>query len=47
VDQNYPHLLGGKFVNEDTFSLLLKLNCSITFGDIDIIIVLRGGHNRK
>ncbi len=22
IDQKYPHLLGGKFVNGDTFSLL-------------------------
>jgi hypothetical protein len=47
VDQKYPHFLGGKFVNGDTFGLLLKLSCSITFGDIDIIIVLKCGHNRK
>jgi hypothetical protein len=47
VDQKYPHLLCSKFVNEDTFSLLLKLSCSITFGDIDITTVLRCGHNRK
>jgi hypothetical protein len=31
VDQKYPHLLNGKFVNGDTFSLLLKLNCSIYY----------------
>jgi len=43
----YPHLLGGKFVNGDTFSLLKKFSYSITFGDIDIIIVLRCDHNRK
>jgi hypothetical protein len=47
VDQKYPHLLSGKFINKDTFNLLSKLNCSITFGDIDIIIVLKGGHNKK
>jgi hypothetical protein len=43
----YPHLPSGKFANGDIFSLLLKLNCYITFGDINIIIVLKGGHNRK
>jgi hypothetical protein len=41
VDQKYPHSLDGKFVNGDILSLLLKLCCFITFGDIDIIIVLR------
>jgi len=47
VDQKYPHLLGGKFVNGDTFSLLKKLNCFIIFRNIDIIIVLRGGRNKN
>jgi len=47
VDQKYPHLLGGKFVNGDIFSLLLKFSCSITFGDIDIILVLRCDHTIK
>jgi hypothetical protein len=47
VDPKYPHLPCGKFVNGDTFSLFLRFNCSIIFGDIDIIMVLRGGHNKK
>jgi hypothetical protein len=46
-DQKYSHFPCGKFVDGDIFSLLSKFSCSITFGDIDIIIVLRGGHNRK
>jgi hypothetical protein len=47
ADQKYPHLPSGKFVNGDTFYLLLKLDCSITFWDIDIIIVLKGSHNKN
>jgi len=40
VNHKYPHLSNGKFVNDNIFSLLLKLNCSIIFGDVDIIIIL-------
>jgi hypothetical protein len=48
LDQtNFKSRPSDKFVNGDTFSLLLKLSCSITFGHIDIIIVLRCGHNKK
>jgi len=38
IDQEYSYLISGKFVN--AFGLLLKLSCSFTFGDINIIIVL-------
>ncbi len=47
IVQKYLHLPSGKFVNGDIFSLFLKLNCFITFGDINIIIILKCGHNRK
>jgi hypothetical protein len=40
-------LQGGKFVYGDIFNLLFKLSCFITFGNIDITIVLRVGSIKK
>jgi hypothetical protein len=44
INQKYPHLPSGKFVNGDILNLFLKPNCFVSFGDINITIVFRGGH---
>jgi hypothetical protein len=46
-NQKYPCLLGDKFVNGNTFALLLKLICPFSLGGMNIIIFLRCGYNRK
>jgi len=47
INQKYFCLLSDNFINGDIFGLLFKVICSFISGDMNIIIFLKCGYNKK